>query len=109
MNSNSFSTTVRRNFQCALRKRGYCPTTYMMLDATTALLFLPRAASHMPSRSLMTVTRKRFSSGSDIVPLMEPIAQHSVLSASQLSSPDAGTSTCARVGVRTGGTRVRGR
>ena len=94
MNSNSLSTTVRRNFQCALRKRGYWPTTYMMLLATTALLFLPRAASHMPSRSLMTVTRKRFSSTSDMVPEMEPMAQHSVLRPAQSSCPLLGISTC---------------
>jgi hypothetical protein len=89
MNSNSLLTTVFRNFQCARKKRGYCPTTYMMLDAMTAcahtsedtsdggltnvgaghfkhqritLLFFPRLASHKPSKSLITVTRNRFSS-----------------------------------------------
>ena len=79
MNSKSLLTTVLRNFQCARRKRGYCPTTYMMLEATTALLSLPRFISHSPSRSLITVTRKRFSSSSDMAPEMEPIAQQSVL------------------------------
>ena len=86
MNSNSLSTTVRRNFQCARRKRGYCPTTYMMLDATTALLLLPFLVSHSSSRSLMTVTRKCFSTPSLMVPDTEPMAQHSVFSASLLHS-----------------------
>jgi hypothetical protein len=36
MNSKSLFTTVFRNFQWARRKRGYCPTTYMMLLAITA-------------------------------------------------------------------------
>lgn len=34
---------------------------YMISDATTALLSLPRLISQRPSKSLMTVTRKRFS------------------------------------------------
>mmetsp|Transcript_14687 Transcript_14687/g.30386 ORF Transcript_14687/g.30386 Transcript_14687/m.30386 type:complete len:208 (-) Transcript_14687:29-652(-) len=80
MNSNSLFTTVLRNFQCARRKRGYCPTTYMMLLAITALLSLPRVISHKPSRSLITWTKNRFSSSSRIAPEMEPMAQHSVLS-----------------------------
>jgi hypothetical protein len=29
MNSNSLLTTVFRNFQCALKNRGYWPTTYL--------------------------------------------------------------------------------
>lgn len=29
MNSNNLFTTVFRNFQCALRNLGYCPTTYL--------------------------------------------------------------------------------
>lgn len=36
-------------------------TPYIMLDAMTALLSLPRVTSQRFSRSLMTVTRKRFS------------------------------------------------
>mmetsp|Transcript_18783 Transcript_18783/g.59889 ORF Transcript_18783/g.59889 Transcript_18783/m.59889 type:complete len:267 (-) Transcript_18783:1448-2248(-) len=87
MNSNSLFTTVLRNFQCAIRKRGYCPTMYMMLDAMTALLFLPLVTSHMRSRSRMKVTKKRFSSSSVMVPLMEPTDQHSVFSASQVHEP----------------------
>ena len=79
INSNSLFTTVLRNFQCALRKRGYCPTTYIMLLAITALLSLPVMFSVSPRRSLMTVTRNRFSSSSDMAPEMDPIAQHSVL------------------------------
>jgi len=46
------------------RKRGYWPTMYMMLEAMTALLSLPRFISQRPSRSLMTVTRNLFSSSS---------------------------------------------
>jgi hypothetical protein len=29
INSKSLLTTVFKNFQCALKKRGYCPTTYL--------------------------------------------------------------------------------
>ena len=64
MNSNSLLTTVLRNFQCALRKRGYCPTIYMISEATTALLSFPRLISQSPRRSLITVTRNRFSCSS---------------------------------------------
>lgn len=99
MNSNSLLTTVFKNFQCAFRKRGYWPTIYIMSDATTALLSLPRLISQRPKRSLMTVTKNRFSVSSStnlsqniklqeknsqennvlIAPDIEPIAQHSVL------------------------------
>lgn len=51
MNSKSLFTTVFRNRQWARKKRGYCPTTYMMLDAMIALLSLPRFCSHRPRRS----------------------------------------------------------
>ncbi len=78
MNSNNLFTTVFRNFQWARKKRGYCPTTYMILDAMQALFPLPRFTSHKPSKSLITVTKKRFSSSSDIAPLILPTAQHSV-------------------------------
>ena len=64
MNSNSLFATVFKNFQWALRNLGYCPTMYMMLEATTALLSLPLFISVKPSRSLMTVTRNRFSTSS---------------------------------------------
>jgi len=77
INSNSLLTTVLRKRQWARRKRGYWPTTYMMLEATIALLSLPRFCSHRPSRSLITVTRNLFSSSSCIAPDMEPIAQQS--------------------------------
>mmetsp|Transcript_13317 Transcript_13317/g.55783 ORF Transcript_13317/g.55783 Transcript_13317/m.55783 type:complete len:258 (+) Transcript_13317:1362-2135(+) len=86
MNSNSLLTTVRRNFQCARKKRGYWPTTYMMFDAITALWGLPRVFSHRLSRSRMTVTRKRFSWSSAMDPEMDPMAQHSVLRLFQLHS-----------------------
>mmetsp|Transcript_2464 Transcript_2464/g.8866 ORF Transcript_2464/g.8866 Transcript_2464/m.8866 type:complete len:248 (+) Transcript_2464:2484-3227(+) len=79
MNSKSLFTTVLRNFQCARRKRGYWPTTYMMLLAITALCSLPRMISHRFSRSRITVTRKRFSWSSAMDPEMEPMAQQSVL------------------------------
>lgn len=58
----------------------------MMLEAMTALLSLPRVISQRLRRSRMTVTRKRFSCSSIMLPLMLPIAQHSVLSAPQLHS-----------------------
>ena len=53
MNSNNLLTTVFRNLQWARRKRGYCPTTYMMLEAMMALLSLPRFCSHSPRRSCL--------------------------------------------------------
>ena len=78
MNSKFLFTTVFKNFQWALKKRGYCPTTYMMLLAMMALLSLPRLFSHNPNKSLMTVTKNRFSSSSFIAPDMDPMAQHKV-------------------------------
>merc|ERR1719500_2030184 len=78
MNSNSLLTTVFRNLQCALRNLGYCPTMYMMLDVMIALLSLPFFCSHSPSKSLITVTRNRFSSSSCMEPEIEPIAQQRV-------------------------------
>ena len=60
-----------------LRNRGYCPTMYMMLEATMALLSFPLFCSHRPRSSLMTVTRNLFSSSSCMAPLIEPMAQHS--------------------------------
>ena len=51
MNSKSLLTTVFRNLQWARKKRGYWPTTYIMLDAMIALLSLPRFCSHRPSKS----------------------------------------------------------
>ena len=60
--------------------------TYMMLEAMTALLSLPRVISHRFSRSLMTVTRNLFSCSSSIEPLMDPMAQQRVLRPLQDSS-----------------------
>ena len=51
MNSNNLLTTVLRKRQWARRKRGYCPTTYIMFDAMIALLSLPRFCSQSPSSS----------------------------------------------------------
>jgi hypothetical protein len=59
----------------------------MMLEAMTALLSLPRVFSHRLSRSRMMVTRKRFSASSLKLPLMLPMAQHSVLSPCQVHVP----------------------
>ena len=75
------------------RNLGYWPTMYMILEATIALLSLPRFISQRPSNSyklyyhymvswkqyktLITVTRNLFSSSSCIAPLIDPIAQHS--------------------------------
>src|SRR5262249_43347687 len=78
INAKSLLTTVFKNFQWAFRNLGYWPTVYMIFDATTALLSLPRFISHKPNRSLMTVTRNRFSVSSFIAPEMEPIAQQSL-------------------------------
>merc|ERR1719507_878352 len=78
MNSKSLLTTVFRNLQCARRNRGYWPTMYMMFDAMIALLSLPFFCSHNPSKSLMTVTRNRFSSSSCMEPEIDPIAQQRV-------------------------------
>ena len=58
----------------------------MMLDAMTALLSFPRVTSTRFSRSRITVTRKRFSCSSLMLPLMLPTAQQSVLSAPQLQA-----------------------
>lgn len=76
MNSNSLFTTVFKNFQCALKNLGYCPTMYIILEAIMALLSLPFFCSHNPSKSLIAVTKKRFSSSSCIAPEILPIAQH---------------------------------
>ena len=66
MNSKSLFATVFKNFQWALRNLGYCPTMYMILEATTALLSLPLFISVKPRRSLITVTRNRFSTSSSV-------------------------------------------
>src|SRR5258708_19683223 len=97
MNSNSLLTTVLRNFQWAFKNRGYWPTMYMILDATTALLSFPFFISVSPRRTLITVPRKRFSVSSSmtkvikgtsrhrdihhslIAPDIAPIPQHSIL------------------------------
>lgn len=103
INSNSLLTTVFKNFQWALRNRGYCPTMYMMSEAQTALLSFPRFISVRPKSSLMTVTKNRFSVSSStlsafclcssqgepsllIAPEIDPIAQQSVLRLFQLHS-----------------------
>ena len=69
----------------------------MMLDAMTALLSLPRVISHRLSRSRMTVTRKRFSCSSSMLPLMLPMAQHSVFSAPQPHSLPFSCAAAARL------------
>ena len=51
MNSKSLLTTVFKNLQWSLKKRGYWPTTYMMLEAMMALLSFPLFCSHNPSKS----------------------------------------------------------
>ena len=49
---------------------------YIMSDATTALLSLPRLISQSPRRSLITVTRNRFSVSSSIQEEMSQIVDH---------------------------------
>ena len=61
-------------------------STHMMFEAITALLSFPRVISQRLRRSRMTVTRKRFSCSSNMLPDMLPIAQHSVLSAAHVDS-----------------------
>jgi len=74
MNSNNFLITVLRKFQFYERKLGYCITTYIMFDATTALLSLPFKDSVNASRSLITLTRNFFSYSEGIEPEIEPMA-----------------------------------
>jgi hypothetical protein len=38
MNSNNLLTTVFKNFQWALKNRGYCPTTYLPTKPTITKL-----------------------------------------------------------------------
>ena len=77
------------------RNLGYWPTMYIISDAMMALWCLPFFTSQRPRSSysevvrwmsvseqiitLITVTRKRFSSSSLMAPDMDPMAQHSVL------------------------------
>ena len=70
MNSKSLLTTVFRNFQCARRNRGYCPTTYMMFDAIIAwiryarkrILFLnaPNKIWDVRGQNLRTLSTRTF-------------------------------------------------
>lgn len=75
MNSNNFLTTVFRKFQLVLRNLGYYPTTYMILDATTALFSLPFFYSHRVNRFLMVWIKNCFSSCSGRHPDIAPMAQ----------------------------------
>ena len=74
MNSNSLRMTVLRKFQFSDRNRGYYMTTYMMLEATTALLSFPFRDSVRARRSLITRTRNFFSYSCGIDPEIDPIA-----------------------------------
>jgi len=77
------SNTPRNTMQHGPHAHAAAPKapTHMMSAAMTALLSLPRVISHRFSRSRMTVTKKRFSCSSCMLPLMDPMAQQSVLSA----------------------------
>lgn len=55
-------------------------TPYMMLEAMTALLSLPRVISHRLRRSRMTVTRKRFSCSSCKQQQTQQAAEHARMS-----------------------------
>jgi len=66
--------TVFRKFQFCERKLGYYITTYIMFDATTALLSFPFSDSVNASRSLITLTRNFFSYSEGMDPEIEPIA-----------------------------------
>lgn len=75
MNSNSFLMTVFRKFQLVLKNFGYCPTTYMILAATTALFSLPFLTSQRESKFLIVWIKNYFSSYSGKHPDIDPIAQ----------------------------------
>ena len=45
INSNNFFTTVLRKFQLDFKNLGYCPTIYIMFEATTALFSFPFLSS----------------------------------------------------------------
>lgn len=62
MNSNNFLMTVFKKVQLFLRKVGYCPTTYMMHEAITALFSFPFLISHSWSRVLRVEMKKALSS-----------------------------------------------
>lgn len=63
----------------------------------------PRVISHSPSKSLITCTKKRFSSSSRIAPEIEPMAQHSVdrPCRDQPAPPGAGCTCTCTAQVRT--------
>lgn len=60
MNSKSLFTTVLRNFQCALRNRGYWPTTYLnnqpILSSRTVLL---KENIAIPSMTILFMTNQK--------------------------------------------------
>ena len=60
MNSKSLFTTVLRNFQCALRNRGYWPTTYLntqpILSSRTVLL---KEHIAIPSMTILFMTSQK--------------------------------------------------
>lgn len=86
MNSNSFRITVFKKFQFIFKKFGYCPTTYMIHDAMTALFYLPFLASHSWSKVLRVLMKNERSSLSWILPQSEPMIQESEFNFSKLKS-----------------------
>jgi len=84
INSFNFLMTVFKNGQCLIRKVGNCPTTYIILEATKALLDFPYFFSQRLRSSFTTETTNWFSSSTVMVPEIDPRAQHNLLSLSKL-------------------------
>lgn len=70
--------TVFKNPQLCFKKLGYCPTTYMIHDAMTALFYFPFFRSHNCKSILNALMKNERSSRlSGILPHREPIIQDS--------------------------------
>jgi hypothetical protein len=77
-------TTVLRKVQLFRRKVGYCPTTYMMQEAMTALFSLPFLTSQSWRRVLRVEMKKALSSLSWMLPQREPTIQDREFKVSKL-------------------------
>lgn len=71
--------TVFRKVQLFLRKVGYCPTTYMMQEAITALFSFPFLISHSWSRVLRVDMKNVRYYRSWMLPQREPMIQDNEL------------------------------
>ena len=86
MNSNNFFTTVLKKVQLFLRNVGYCPTTYMIQEAITALFYFPFFISHKWRRVLKVLIKKLFYSFSRMDPHKDPTIQDRLLRDSKENS-----------------------